>query len=177
MSWRDIRRRLSPEAEARTESRVREATHEIEANQERGMQEITSEVMYGIAKKFNKEMEAFPLHTHSAIVELVRVGMQHRSLAAQREEAERKQEQDDEIVKHRGQQLELAMAAERRAAAAKVAKPFIASGPTGAEARNVEQLNAGAGGSGASEQTDAEELAELAEAHDAGGTEVVEQEA
>lgn len=58
-------------------------------------QEISSAEMYGIAKRINNELEAFPMHTHSAICEMVRVGMQHRNLAMQdadRREANERQE-------------------------------------------------------------------------------------
>lgn len=47
--------------------------------------------MYGIAKKFNKEMEDLPIYTHSAVVEMIRVGMQHRDLKMQAEDRARKE--------------------------------------------------------------------------------------
>lgn len=72
------------------------------------MQEVTAEQMYGIAKKFNKEMEDFPLHSHSAIVELVRVGMQHRSLAVQRAEQEAQIARQEQALDLQRQQMEFA---------------------------------------------------------------------
>lgn len=55
-------------------------------------QELTSAELFGIAKKFNSELEQFPMHSHSAIVEMVRVGMQHRNLAMQ--DADRREAND-----------------------------------------------------------------------------------
>ena len=46
-------------------------------------QEITSDELFGIAKKVNRELETLPLHTHSAIVNMITTGMQHRQLAMQ----------------------------------------------------------------------------------------------
>jgi hypothetical protein len=46
-------------------------------------QELSSSEMYGIAKRINNELEVLPMHTHSAICEMIRVGMQHRNLAMQ----------------------------------------------------------------------------------------------
>jgi hypothetical protein len=71
------------------------------------LQEVDPDLMYGIAKKFNHEMMAFPMHTHSAIVEMVRCGMQHRNLAM----AKADKDADDELRKRavdiREQELQL----------------------------------------------------------------------
>lgn len=47
-------------------------------------QRPTVEEMFGIAKKFALQLKDFPLETESAIVEMVRVSMQHRSLQEQK---------------------------------------------------------------------------------------------
>ena len=72
------------------------------------MAEVTSEEMYGIAKKFNKDMEALPMHTHSAIVELIRVGMQHRILAMQKADKDRNDALQERAVEVQEQQIALA---------------------------------------------------------------------
>lgn len=81
------------------------------------MQETDSDTMYGIAKKFNREMEALPIHTHSAIVEMIRVGMQHRNLALQKADQDRGKEMQERSLAIQEQQTELARAEyERRQA-------------------------------------------------------------
>ncbi len=50
------------------------------------MREISPSEMYGVAKKFTLEMMELPIHTHLAIVEMVRVGIQHRNLGEQLED-------------------------------------------------------------------------------------------
>jgi hypothetical protein len=62
------------------------------------MQELSSEELYGIAKRINKELEAFPMHTHSAILEMARVGMQHRNLAMQAQNNAEQKEQQDRVL-------------------------------------------------------------------------------
>lgn len=81
------------------------------------MAELSSAEMFGIAKKVNQDLEALPLHTHSAIVEMIRVGMQHRQLAMQREDAEKKAAQEEHMIRMRQQQLDLATEEQRRTAA------------------------------------------------------------
>lgn len=72
--------------------------------------------MYGIAKKFNQQMEQFPMHTHSAIVEMVRVGMQHRNLQMQREDKERADALHERQMKLAEQQMALAREHQEREA-------------------------------------------------------------
>lgn len=91
------------------------------------MKEVSSDEMYGIAKKFNHDMEQLKIEDHSAIVELVRVGRDLRNIklqAADKEqqdamrrqamETQRKQlEQNEEILRverERRQQKDLANA-------------------------------------------------------------------
>lgn len=84
------------------------------------MSEITSNEMYGIAKKFNAEMEALPMHTHSAIVEMVRVGMQHRNLQLQAEDRARNEALQERAVRIQEQQVQLAAEENQRRAAVAV---------------------------------------------------------
>ena len=80
-------------------------------------QQLTPDEMYGIAKKINRDLEQFPMHTHSAMVEMIRVGMQHRNLALQAAEQQHQKEQQERVLKIQEQQAALSrMAAERQAA-------------------------------------------------------------
>lgn len=89
-------------------------------------QELSSDEMYGIAKKINRELEQLPMHTHSAICELVRVGMQHRNLAMQAAAQAAQSEQQSKALKIREQELQLmtmqAQRAESTAIRAQVAE-------------------------------------------------------
>ncbi len=87
------------------------------------MQEIRSEEMYGIAKKFNQEMEALPMHTHSAIVEMVRVGMQHRNLKMQKEDKDKQDAMNERVVALQEQHMALARDEAERNAAREVLEP------------------------------------------------------
>jgi hypothetical protein len=70
------------------------------------LQEISSSEMYGISKRINAELEAFPLHCHSAIVEMVRVGMQCRNLAMQHAAQEAQKEQQEKQLAMQQQMLD-----------------------------------------------------------------------
>lgn len=63
--------------------------------------------MYGISKKINEELEIFPLHTHSAICEMVKVGLQHRQLAGQIAHQQGQQEQQDRVLKLREHEMKM----------------------------------------------------------------------
>lgn len=62
-------------------------------------QEISSEEVFGIAKRINKELEAFPIYTHSAIVELVTVGKDHRNLVLKAAEMNFRNDQQERIIR------------------------------------------------------------------------------
>lgn len=66
-------------------------------------------------KKFNRELEQLPMHTHSAICELIRVGMQHRNLAMQAAAQAAGIEQQNKALKIREQEVSLATMAAQRA--------------------------------------------------------------
>lgn len=70
------------------------------------LQEITSDEIFGIAKKFNRELDALPMHTHSAICEMVRVGMQHRNLAMQDADRREKADREERVLKIQEYQIE-----------------------------------------------------------------------
>jgi hypothetical protein len=78
-------------------------------------QEMSASEMFGIGKRINAELEQFPMHTHSAIVEMVRVGMQHRNLAmqaaaqeAQKEMQEKQLAMQQQMLDHQAKQADRA---------------------------------------------------------------------
>lgn len=78
------------------------------------MQDLTPEEMYGIAKKFNAQLMNYPMHTHSAVMELARVGMQHRNLAEQKADRDNQIAMQERAMKLQEQQVELARAEQRK---------------------------------------------------------------
>lgn len=81
------------------------------------VQQVTVEEMFGIAKKFALQLKAFPLETESAIVEMVRVSMQHRSLQEQKAHGLAEMALKERHVAMQEQQMQLArMAAQRESA-------------------------------------------------------------
>lgn len=71
-------------------------------------QELTSAEMYGIAKRINTELEALPLHTHAAIVEMVTVGKAHRNLVLQHASKVAQEDQQERIIKIKEFEMEQA---------------------------------------------------------------------
>jgi hypothetical protein len=96
-----------------------------------GQTEVKGDELFGIAKKFNRELEELPLHTHSAIVEALRISVQHRQIAMQRAEHEAEMERRNQQIELQKKQVDLAMRAEERAAAAEVAAEARGSGGSG----------------------------------------------
>jgi hypothetical protein len=78
------------------------------------MKEITPDEMYGIAKKFNHEMDELPIETHSAIVELIRVGRDHRNIQMQRADAERR-EAEQKAAQERAYEMQQKQLAQNQA--------------------------------------------------------------
>lgn len=83
-------------------------------------QELTSDEMFGIAKKFNRELEQFPMHTHSAICEMVRVGMQHRNLAMQDSDRREANDRQERTLKLQEQHMQMQQDAAEKAAIGKI---------------------------------------------------------
>lgn len=81
---------------------------------EQKLQQISTEEMFGIAKKFALQLKSFPMETESAIVEMVRVSMQHRNLQMQREQQQAEMDNRQRETAMREQQLELMRMAQQR---------------------------------------------------------------
>jgi hypothetical protein len=81
-------------------------------------QELAPEELYGIAKRIDRELEALPLHTHSAICEMVRCGMQHRQLAMQAAHQQEQKDQQTRQLNLQEQHMKMQQDAQSRAAAA-----------------------------------------------------------
>lgn len=75
-------------------------------------QEISSAEIFGIAKKWATEMQGLPLHTHSAIVEMVKVDMQHRQLAMQKAHQKAQEDQQERILRIKESEMERAQQAQ-----------------------------------------------------------------
>jgi hypothetical protein len=70
-------------------------------------QEITNDEMYGITKKISRELEALPLHTHHAIVELLKVGKDHRNLAMQFANQQEQKTQQERVLAIQEAQIQM----------------------------------------------------------------------
>jgi hypothetical protein len=89
------------------------------------VQQITTEEMFGIAKKFALQLKQFPMETESAIVEMIRVSMQHRNLQMQREQQLAEMELKNRHVAMQEKQIELQRMAYQRESADKVSTGII----------------------------------------------------
>lgn len=69
-------------------------------------QELSSSELFGIAKRINNELEALPLHTHAAIVQLVTVGRDHRNIAMQHANKVAQEEAQERIIKIKEYEIE-----------------------------------------------------------------------
>ena len=86
-------------------------------------QEIPSNELFGIAKRINSELEALPLHTHAAIVQMVTVGKDHRNLALQRAHQQEQQDQQERIIRIKEAEMQHAQAEQTRRDAAALNLP------------------------------------------------------
>lgn len=84
------------------------------------MQELSPSELYGISKRIDAELEQLPMHTHSAIVEMVRVGMQHRNLAMQAAAQEAQKDQQERALQMQQQMLDAQQKQADRAAIEKI---------------------------------------------------------
>jgi hypothetical protein len=71
-------------------------------------QEITSQELYGIAKRINSELEALPLHTHSAVVEMLTIGKDHRNLVLKSAQMNLQNDQQERIIRLKEFEMEQA---------------------------------------------------------------------
>jgi ribonuclease HI len=99
------------------------------------VQQISVEEMFGIAKKFALQLKGFPMETESAIVEMIRVSMQHRNLQMQREQQESEMTLKAQHVKNQENMVELQRMAQQRESAQVV--------PIGAHAKAHAYASAG----------------------------------
>lgn len=74
---------------------------------------LTSAELFGMSKRINNELEELPIQTHSALLQLLNVALQHRNLCEQRKEklaqdARQQQALDNQsaMVKMQQQQME-----------------------------------------------------------------------
>jgi len=83
-------------------------------------QEVSSSEMTGIAKKMNGDLEGLPLHTHLAIVEMVKVLADHRNLTMKVAFQKSQQEQQERALSQQREALDRQAQAADEAAIAKL---------------------------------------------------------
>lgn len=49
-------------------------------------QPLSSEELYGTAKKWTRELEQLPLHSHGAVIQAMNIAFEHRNMTMKREE-------------------------------------------------------------------------------------------
>lgn len=76
---------------------------------------MSSDEMYGLAKKMNRDLEQLPLHTHGAIIQLVNIAFEHRKLAMQRAEKEKQEAQQAKVIEFQERQTKILEERQRRA--------------------------------------------------------------
>ncbi len=74
-------------------------------------QEISSEEMFGISKRINKELEVLPLHTHLAIIQMVKVGSEHRNKAMEFAHMTQQNDQQERIIRLKEYEMQQAQKA------------------------------------------------------------------
>lgn len=84
-------------------------------------QELSADEMYGISKKINRELEVFPLYTHSAIVQMVKVGVEHRNLAMQAANHHEQKAQQERVLAIQEHQIQMQKDAAQKQAVAGMA--------------------------------------------------------
>lgn len=69
---------------------------------------MTTEELYGVAKKMSLQMRDLPLHTHGALIQMINVDFEHRKLDLQRAEKLAADERQERALKIQEEQLEFA---------------------------------------------------------------------
>lgn len=93
-----------------------------------GQAELRSEELYGIAKKMNAQLEDLPLHQHSAVVEMVKVGMQARALGEQHAAQQAQREMQERQLAATEAQIKLAQEQAQRQRSEEM-KPHLVEQP------------------------------------------------
>ena len=65
-------------------------------------QPLSSEELYGTAKKWTRELEQLPLHSHGAVIQALNIAFEHRNLSMKREEALRVQRLQEQRLRYSG---------------------------------------------------------------------------
>lgn len=90
-------------------------------------QELSSDEMYGIGKRINRELEAFPLHTHGAIMQMVTVGFQHRNEVMKHAHMQQQQDAQERILRIKEHEMDMQRQANEQNAAAALG-PLLVTG-------------------------------------------------
>lgn len=70
-------------------------------------QPLTSEELYGTAKKWTRELEQLPLHSHGAVIQAMNIAFEHRNMTMKREEVLRQQRLQEQQVENQRRAIEL----------------------------------------------------------------------
>ncbi len=86
------------------EAQTNQAIHAIERAKE--PQPLTSDELSGISKKYTRELDALPLHSHGAVLKMMQVAYEHRNITMQREEALRQQRLQEMHIENQRREIE-----------------------------------------------------------------------
>lgn len=70
-------------------------------------QPLTGEELYGTAKKWTRELEQLPLHSHGAVIQAMQIAYEHRNLTMKREEVLRQQRMQEQQLENQRRAIEL----------------------------------------------------------------------
>ena len=70
-------------------------------------QPLSSEELYGTAKKWTRELEQLPLHSHGAVIQALNIAFEHRNLSMKREEALRMQRLQEAQIDNQRRAIEM----------------------------------------------------------------------
>jgi hypothetical protein len=70
-------------------------------------QALTTDELFGVSKKFTRELEQLALHSHGAVLKQMQVAFEHRNLTMQREEVVRQQRMQEQQVENQRAAIDL----------------------------------------------------------------------
>jgi len=89
----------------------------------------SSDELYGIAKRINRELDGLQIHSHGAIVEMVKVGFEHRNMGLKKAFQDQQVAQQERALKMQEQQMALAKEAAAKRDAKALQPHLVEAGP------------------------------------------------
>ncbi len=68
---------------------------------------LSSAELFGMSKRINNELEELPIQTHSALLQMLNVGLQHRNLCEQRKEKLRQDAMQQQALDNQSKAIQL----------------------------------------------------------------------